>query len=60
MADRIKEEYKSLACYKAMDKAYQESFNSLAQHYGSMLNQGPAQTITVYTSHDFDRHCFDL
>ena len=56
MADRIKEEYKSLACYKAMDKAYQESFNSLAQHYGSMLNQGPAQTITVYTSHDFDRH----
>lgn len=60
MADRIKEEYKSLACYKAMDKAYQESFNSLAQHYGGMLNQGPAQTITVYTSHDFDRHCFDL
>lgn len=60
MADRIKEEYKSLACYKAMDPAYQEDFNRLAQHYGRMLNQGPAQTITVYTSHDFDRHCFDL
>lgn len=60
MADRIKEEYKSLTCYKAMDPAYQEDFDRLAQHYGSILNEGPAQTITVYTSHDFDRHCFDL
>ena len=60
MADRVKEEYKNLACYKEMDEANQESFDSLAKCYGSMLNQGPAQTITVYTSHDFDRHCFDL
>lgn len=60
MADHIKEEYKSLACYRAMDGAYRECFDSLAKHYGRMLNQGPTQTITVYTSHDFDRHCFDL
>ncbi len=60
MADRIKEEYKRLACYREMDRTYQEDFDKLAKHYGEMLNRGPAQTITVYTSHDFDRHCFDL
>ena len=60
MADRIKEEYKRLSCYTEMDRPYQEDFDKLAEHYGKMLNRGPAQTITVYTSHDFDRHCFDL
>lgn len=60
MADRIKEEYKRLSCYTEMDRTYQEDFDKLAEHYGKMLNRGPAQTITVYTSHDFDRHCFDL
>ena len=60
MADHIKTEYKRLPCYAKMDRADQEEFDKLVQYYGSILNQGPDQTITVYTSHDFDRHCFDL
>lgn len=60
MADRIKEEYKKLVCYTKMDSTLQENFDVLAKHYGKILNRGPAQNITVYTSHDFDRHCFDL
>lgn len=60
MADIIKEEYKRLGCYTKMDPPDQATFDTLAQHYGSILNRGPVQTITVYTSHDFDRHCFDL
>lgn len=60
MADQINEEYKELACYKKMEAPYQRAFDALAQHYGCILNQGPNQTVTVYTSHDFDRHCFNL
>lgn len=60
MADEIKEEYKALTCYTKMDEPHRRSFDALARHYGRILNRGPAQTVTVYTSHDFDRHCFNL
>lgn len=60
MADEIKEEYKALTCYTKMDEPHRRSFDALARHYGCILNRGPDQTVTVYTSHDFDRHCFNL
>lgn len=60
MADEIKEEYKALTCYTKMDEPHRRSFDALARYYGRILNRGPAQTVTVYTSHDFDRHCFNL
>jgi len=60
MADIISEKYKNLFCYQQMAPDDQTNFTKLAQHYGVMLNKGPKQSVTVYTAHDFDHHCFDL
>lgn len=60
MADTISKKYKELSCYKYMSQDDQGKFDDLAKHYGTMLNKGPEQRVTVYTPHDFDHHCFNL
>jgi hypothetical protein len=60
MAGSISVKYKELQCYKFMSSEDQKSFDELAKHYGSILNAGSRQSVTVYTAHDFDHHCFDL
>lgn len=60
MADFPMTRYKEHYCYKKMEKGNQDNLDTLVEHYGKILNQGPKQGITVYTSHNFDRHCSDL
>lgn len=60
MADVISMKYQQLPCYDKMDEQDQKIFDKLADHYGRMLNEGAKRTLTIYTAHDFDHHCFDL
>ena len=60
MADSVNENYKKLPCYKKMQSDNKKAFDSLAAYYGTLLNKGPDRGITLYTTHDFDHHCFDL
>lgn len=60
MADAVNTKYKNLLCYQGMDTQDQKTFDKLADEYGRMLNEGVHRTLTIYTAHDFDHHCFDL
>ena len=60
MADVPAVGYKNFHCYTAMKEKDRERLDRLVQAYGPILNEGPKQEITRYTSHNFDRHCTDL
>ena len=56
----IKKDYTQYKCYTWMKKEHKESFDRLATHYGAKLNKGCPVGDTLYTSHDFDKHCNDI
>lgn len=60
MADFPMTRYQEQYCYKKMEKSKQDNLDILVKDYGKTLNEGPKQGITIYTSHNFDRHCSDL
>lgn len=60
MADLPMTRYQEQYSYRKMGKNNQENFDILVNHYGKILNEGPKQGITIYTSHNFDRHSSDL
>lgn len=56
----INQSYRACNCYKRMDEVHKSAFDKLAGHYGEILNKGCPVGNTLYTSHDFDKHCIDI
>lgn len=52
--------YKSLKCYTKMEDKYKQSFDRLVEYYGTKLNKGCPIGTTLYTLHDFDKHCINI
>ena len=56
----IKQSYQEYKCYKLMKEVHKSAFDKLAIHYGQILNKGCPIGDTLYTAHDFDKHCNNI
>ena len=54
------ETYKRLKCYTEMEDRYKQSFDRLVEHYGEILNNECPISRSLYTLHDFDKHCTNI
>ncbi len=57
---KIAYKYKSMECYSNMTCEYKDAFDSLAEYYGSMLNEGNPIRNIYFTNHNFDDHCCNM
>ena len=52
--------YLQFECIRKLQPHYHETFKLLAEHYGTILNNGNRINRTLYTLHNFDQHCTNM
>lgn len=52
--------YQELRCYTSLDNSHKKIFDCIVDFYGPKLNQQCFVDTTLFTAHDFNKHCNNI